>query len=207
MPPRLPFKVEPRSLGVQATDASAWIEDIKRAARANLNSPESLRIAWQNRFRVPSHPRFEDYTPEEAALEMWEQHFYENPDAVEMQGVYKRRDPRTGYVYYVTGDPLIDAYEAAFARGEIPDMSELSKVRPGRDIFREPVFVHKQAGKGFKAGDVIVPRVGPQGMQTTPSGETMAGGAKVTHTDFTSDAWLKKALESDTALKALAGKG
>lgn len=197
MPPRKPFPVRVRSFGEVRADQTAWMEGLKERARENLRSADALRIAWQHRFGVPAHPRFEDYTPEEIVLEMWEQHYFENPDSIELRGVSRRRDPKTGFVYYVTGDPLIDSYERAFARGEVPDMGELSAVKPGRDIFRAPVFVGRD-------GSPVAAQTGLQGVREGAGGETIAAGAKVSHTDFRSDEWLGKALAEDTALKALA---
>lgn len=211
--PRVPFRnlraLTIRSTGsVEAEEAYArWLDGIKKLARDNLASAESVRIAWTSRFKVPRYPSFADYTPEEALLELWEQYYFENPDNIEMKGITKRRNATTGYSYYVTGDPLLDQLEEAFGRGERPDMSVLDGPGGGKDIFREPVFVHTEKGPGFSSGQPAVPQIGLQGVQDAPGGAKItASGAKVHHTDFSSDDWLKSKLEDDVALKALAGK-
>lgn len=214
MAAKLPFKSSPRIIGSardRQVDVDAlfvrWQEGIKEQARTNIATSESVRIAWTSRFKVPRYPRFADYTPEEALLELWEQFYFENPDNIEMQGISKRRNPQTGYTYYVTGDPLLDELEEAFGRGENPDMSVLDDGGRGADIFREPVFMHSEKGPGFKPGQPVAPQQGLSGVQEMADGAKItAGGAKVTHTDFSSDDWLKAKLDEDGSLKALAGK-
>jgi hypothetical protein len=208
-----PFRsLNPQVLGDSAAaDAerafNLWLEGLKRQAKANLSSAESVRIAWQARFKQPRYSSFGDYTPEEVMLELWEQFYFENPESVELHGLYKRRNAKTGYSYYVTGDPVLDQLEEAFGRGERPDLSVLDGPGGGRDIFREPVFMHTEKGPGFKPGVPVAPQQGLQGVQETQEGAKItAGGAKVSHTDFSSDAWLKAGLEDDLALKALAAK-
>lgn len=184
-----------------------WTESIKRQARSNLDSSEAVRIAWVNRFKIPRYPSFDNYTPEEALLELWEQYFFEHPDSLEMKGILKRKNAQTGYAYYVTGDPVLDAIEAAFGRGENPDLSVLNTKKGGRDVFREPVFVHTEKGSGFEPGMPVVPQQGLKGVQTAPDGAKItAGGAQVHHTDFSSDELVKAMLAEDTAFKALAAK-
>lgn len=207
---KLPFKAAPKVLGqrpaAQDDIFTLWLEGLKRQAKENLASGESVRIAWQARFKIPRYPSFDLYTPEEALLELWEQHYYEHPDSVELSGVYKRRNAQTGYAYYATGDSLLDKIEEAFGRGETPDLSVFDG-KGGRDIFREAVFVHDKKGPGFKTGQAVAPESGLQGVQERADGAKItAGGAVVSHTDFSSDEWLKKALEDDTALKAFADK-
>lgn len=207
--PRVPFK--PRGLTLRSTGAaqaeaafSLWFEGIRAQARANLESGDVVRIAWTNRFKIPRYPSFAAYTPEEALLEIWEQHYFENPDSLELKGIVKRKNPQTGATYYVTGDPVIDALEEAFGRNEVPDLSVLTPASRGQDIFRAPVFQHSE---GSLAGHTVSAEMGLQGVQETPDGAKMtAGGAKVHHTDFSSDAWLKAHLDEDLAAKAL-GEG
>ncbi|MGZ3772941.1 MAG: hypothetical protein ACXVCN_04490, partial [Bdellovibrio sp.] len=112
-----------------------WLEGIKAQARRNVKyGLESIRVAWTHEFKKPKYDRFEDYTPEEAVLELWEQHYYKNPNSLEMQGLQKLTSARTGQKYYKTGDATLDAMEEAFARGETPDLSKLD-VDDGEDIF------------------------------------------------------------------------
>lgn len=217
MPAKLPFELKGRTIrsnGQAKAEAvfNSWLDGLKAQARENLKSSESIRIAWTARFKIPRHPSYDDYTPEEVLLELWEQFYFENPESVELQGIHRRRNAQTGYVYYATGDPLLDELEEAFGRGERPDLSTLNGPGGGRDVFREPVFVHSERGPGFKAGQPIAPQSGLQGVQESADGAKItAGGAKVHHTDFTSDDWLKAKLEDDVALKAFAeqfgGKG
>lgn len=209
----LPFKVAPVVFRPAAEVATAdrafngWLEGIKRQARDNLESGESTRIAWSVRFKTPRYPSVDDYTLEELLLELWEQFYFETPDSVELKGITKRRNPQTGYTYYVTGDPLLDQFEEAFGRGERPDMSILDGPGGGPDVFREPVFVHDKAGPGFAPGQAFAPEQGLQGVRETADGAKItAGGAKVTHTDFSNDDWIKAKLGDDDVLKALASK-
>lgn len=208
-----PFSLNPKSIapdGAQEAEAAfgRWLEGIKSQARENLKTGESIRVAWVNRFKVPRYQSPDAYTPEEILLELWEQFYFENPENIEMKGIQKRRNAKTGFSYYVTGDPLLDAMEEAFGRGEKPDMSILDGNGGGRDVFREPVFVHsEQVVGGVRAGTPVAPQMGLQGVQEMPDGAKItAGGAKVHHTDFSSDDWLKHKLDDDEALKALAAK-
>lgn len=206
---KTPFELKgavlPPPARAERPDHDPALEAIKKLARDNLETEELVRIAWTNRFKVPRYPSFDHYTPEEALLELWEQHFYENPNAVDFAGIHKRKNRATGISYYVTGDPVLDELEAAFGRGERPDMSVLNGKGGGRDVFRAPVFTHSQRGPGFEAGQAVAPHSGLQGVQEGPDGAKItAGGAKVTHTDFTSDDWLKASLEEDSGLKAFA---
>lgn len=210
---KLPFEVTGRVIGEGAAAAESqavftrWLEGLKKEARNNLESGESIRIAWTNRYKIPRYPRYDQYTPEEVLVELWEQYYFEHPDSVEMHGIIKRRNAQTGYSYYRTGDPLLDQFEEAFGRGECPDMSVLNNGGGGVDIFREPVFVHTERGPGFKPGQPVAPQQGLEGVQETKDGAKLtAGGAKVHHTDFSSDDWLKAKLDDDVALRALADK-
>lgn len=207
----LPFKVEARLPFTKGNDESIeqkaitrqqlWLEQIKRQARENLNiETEYLRISWVNRYKIPMHKDFGDYTPEEMLLEAWEQFYYEHPDHLEMKNIFKRKNPKTGYAYYKTGDPVLDELEEAFGRGETPDLSIID-VAPGPDIFRSAVFQSND-------GRVIRPRTGLQGVQENEKGEKITvAGAKVEHENFqSSDDWVKEMLKGDPTLQMLAEK-
>lgn len=180
---------------------NAWVEEIKERARQNLaDGLEHMRIAWQNRFRVPRYPDFADYPLDEAILEAWEQFYYEHPDSLELKGIVKRKNPRTGYAYYSTGDKLLDRLEEAFGRGETPDLEKVfAHIQDGPDIFRKEVFVDG-------GGESFAPRRGASPVvQTEAKGETMGRESpKIQEDDFTSDRWVEDALRDDPVLKGLA---
>lgn len=187
-----------------------YIEGIKSQARDNINnSYEYMRIAWQSKYQRPRYEKWDDYTPEEMILEAWEQWYLDNPDALELKGIIKKKNPKTGYTYYSTGDPLIDELEKAFSRGETPDLiSAFGHIKGGKDIFRSPVFVHSEnTVRGNSIGEAEAPRKGYEGVQENRKGEKIdVAGAKVKHDDFTSDEWIKDALNEDPVLKAMQEK-
>lgn len=205
-----PFASQPVKLPFtpQADEESdLWLEEIKRQAKDNVqNGYESVRVAWSARWKKPRYERFEQYTPEEALLELWEQFYYENPKNVELAGIYKRTNAQTGYAYYKTGDPMLDALEEAFGRGECPDLSVLN-CPEGKDIWRERIFEHDKKNICTPEGAVVPARVGFQGVRKTKDGEKIneVTGAKIKGTDFTNDEWLKD-FEEDEFLKQLAAK-
>jgi hypothetical protein len=160
-----------------------------------------MRISWQNRFRIPRHPRFEDYTPEEIMVEAWEQFLFENPESLEAKGIDKCVNNVTGYKYYKTGDPIIDKLEAAYARGEDPNLDEAFGVVPdGVDIFRSDVWTDEEGKK-------LLPVTEPPKVTWNENGEKISeAGHKVDVADFSSDDWLKQGLDDDPILKSLATK-
>ena len=106
-----------------ANDFSIHIENLKKQARSHLqDNTESLRIAWQHRWKRPLHHDFKDYTMEELIIELHEQFYLENPDAIESQGIYKKKNPKTGITYYETGDPVLDELEREFGEDIFHDM-------------------------------------------------------------------------------------
>jgi len=200
---RLPFSKPDTS----EEDGAAWLESIKRQARENVQGGySSVRVAWQHRWKKPRYDRFDDYTPEEAALELWEQFYFENPKSVELAGIFKRKNPKTGLTYYRTGDPELDQLEEAFGRGEFPDMDVLA-CPDGADIWRRPVFVHDKKNIAAPEGSTVAPVVGFQGVKENEKGEKInpVTGGKIHGTDFTSDDWLKN-FEEDEFLKKFATK-
>jgi len=188
----------------------AWVDSLKKQARDNLNKDfEYLRISWTSKFKIPRYQSFNDYTPEEIILETWEQFYFEHPDSLELKGINKKKNTKTGYTYYSTGDALLDQFEEAFGRGETPDLSALNNSETGKDIFREPVFTHTEhvVGGDARPGDVVIPRKGFEGVQENEKGEKITvAGAKIQHEDYSSEEWLKKALQEDPGLKAIADK-
>ena len=180
----------------------AWLEDIKKQARDNLDRDvERLRISWTNRYNRPRHDRYEDYTMEEILLETWEQHYFENPNSLELKGISKKVNPRTKYSYYVTGDPVIDGLEQEFAEGRTPDLEKaFGHIKNGPDIFRSPIF----QGRG---GQPVVPIQRPEVVKKNEKGEKITeAGTRVEHDDFRSDQWVRDALDDDPVLKAMAAK-
>ena len=78
-----------------------WLDGIKSLARDNLKDDfEYLRISWHNKYKRPKHENFSEYTLEELLLEAWEQHYIANPDNLELKGIHKKINQRTGYKYY-----------------------------------------------------------------------------------------------------------
>jgi len=220
-PPKLPFKVEIRlpfpdqrekgRIERVKSRHEAWLVEIKKKARENLElGSEQIRIAWTHRFQRPRYDSFDEYTPEEITLEMWEQWYYEHPESLEIKGIFKKRNSSTGYSYYETGDPLIDSLEQAFGRGETPDLEEVfGHIQGGKDIFRDAVFEHDQSSgvQGFQAGEKVAPRSGYEGVQENEKGEMVAvDGTKVSHDDYSSDEWVASALKEDPILKAFEEK-
>lgn len=214
VPPQFKFDAAPSFNPRKEDDgpsiADLWLEEIKKQARANLdNGYEYLRISWHQRWNKPKYDKFEDYTPEEAVIETWEQYYLSNPDSIELKGIYKRKNKKTGYSYYVTGDPLLDKMEEAFGRGETPDLRILDR-KGGKDIFRAPVFTHTEnvvGGRG-SIGDTFAPRSGGQGVQINKEGDKIsASGSKIKHDDYkNSDDWIKDMLKDDPGLAAIAEK-
>ena len=218
--PKLPFKVELRNPFIEADEYKSrqrydyifqeYVRLLKDKARKNLESNEQLRVAWSARFKRPMFDHFDEYTPELAMLEAWEQFYYENPDHLEMKGIHKMKNAKTGYTYYKTGDSTIDRLEEAFSRGETPDLeAEFGDIKGGSDIFRENIFVHQHesAEQGFEAGQKVAPRTGYQGVKEDASGAKLTvAGTKIQHDDYKSDQWLKEALEEDPVLKMMAEK-
>jgi len=171
-------------------------------ARKNLNDPyERLRISWQNKYGIPTHQRWEDYTPEEAVLEAWEQHLYENPKSLEAHGIDKAVNQETGEKYYITGDPVIDELERAFGRGEDPDLNAaFSGQDTGVDISRLPLWVDD-------GGSQHVPNTQAPRFEYNEHGEKVSdSGGKVDVANFQSDDWVKQALDDDPILKNLASR-
>jgi hypothetical protein len=158
-----------------------------------------MRISWQHRFKIPRHQRFEDYTPEEMMVEAWEQYLLENPDSLEANGIDKCVNSATGYKYYKTGDPIIDMLEAAYSRGEDPDLNEaFGDVPDGVDIFRSDQWEDLDGKK-------TVPIMEPPKVTWNENGEKISeAGHKVDVADFSSDDWLKQGLDEDPILKSLA---
>lgn len=194
-PPVDPFKkrAEPK-----ATQDEGWLLSLKKLAAQNIDDPrESLRIAWQHRWKRPLYESFEDYSLEEAIVELWEQHFYENPKAIETKGVFKKRNPKTGYAYYETGDPLIDELERLFSEGIVPDLDKaFGHIGKGEDIFRAKVFVGED-------GQPVAARRGLEGTVKTETGEHRTiSGATVHHDDYTKEDWMM----DDPLLKSLKEK-
>lgn len=173
-------------------DTEKWLNDIKAQARANVSHGyESVRIAWTAQFNRPKYDRFEDYTPEEALLEVWEQYYFKNPDSLEMQGLSKRVHAQTRQKFYVTGDPVIDAIEEAFAKGEMPDLSVL-QTQDGENIFKSNVF-----GKSGKLNAAV-------GEQAESKSEKMEqASSKVSVDNFKSNNWISDALDDDPEMKAM----
>ena len=205
------FKPKPSSPSLEELieQQAKWVSELKKQARDNLGlNTEYMRISWSNRYKIPRHTVFGDYTPEELVLESWEQYYFETPNSLDLKGIHQKVNAKTGLKYYQTGDPVIDAFEEAFSRGETPDMSSLNQYKGGQDIFRSPVFHHTQKTPyGANPGDTVTPRKGLQGVQETASGDKITvAGAKVEHDDYSSDAWVKQALEDDPALRALSEK-
>ena len=124
-----------------ANDFSIHIENLKKQARSHLqDNTESLRIAWQHRWKRPLHHDFKDYTMEELIIELHEQFYLENPDAIESQGIYKKKNPKTGITYYETGDPVLDELEREFGEGRVPDMNKVFQhIDTGKDIFHDMI--------------------------------------------------------------------
>jgi len=122
-----------------ANDLKVYADQLKKQARDNVQHPEErLRIAWQHRWKRPLYESYLDYTPEELIVELHEQYFYENPDALENQGLFKKRNPKTNLVYYETGDPTLDALEKEFGEGKVPDLQRVfGDIKDGKDIFDE----------------------------------------------------------------------
>lgn len=159
-----------------------------------------MRIAWQNRFKIPRHPNFSDYTPEEMVLESWEQFLYENPKHLENTGISKKRNPKTGAAYFTCGDPVIDELERLFGEGITPNLNDYLTVKGNApDIFRSPLFVKKD-------GEVVVPVTKPENIIVNEKGQTVTeNGAKAEQVDFDKVDW-DKAMDEDPVLKQLAGK-
>jgi len=206
----IPFKSSPKEIfTAQEADRddsqsvfSNWIDGIKQKARQNLDDGwERARIEYTARFKIPRYNSFDLYTPEEALLELWEQHYWENPDSLDLKGIIKKADEKTGYFYYQTGDPLIDELEEAFGRGEVPDMEKaFAHIKDGPDIFEMETFQTQK-------GQAIAARTRFEGMQTNEKGETItAAGTKVKHCDYSSEEWMKNALDEDPVLKKMAEK-
>lgn len=174
----------------------AWLDSIKQQARDNIkNDFEYIRIAWHNRWGIPKHPHFNDYTQEEAILESWEQFYFDNPDSLEMKGIIKKQDPNTGYKYYQTGDPVIDELEKVFASGGIPDLEKaFGHIKNGESIWKHPVF---QGGKHVPSEPT------PKVVKKNEKGEKITeAGTKLEHDNFKSDDWVKEALQNDPVLQS-----
>jgi len=168
-----------------------YVQAIKKRAKDNLNlENEYLRISRSNKFKIPLKPDFNEYTPEQKLLEAWEQFYYENPDHLEMKGISKKKNAETGLTYYETGDPVIDEMEKAFSRGEFPNMSSLLPAKEAPSAGSMPIF---ETIDGKKVSAPIHAEVRANSNVD----------AKIDHEDFTSDAWVKGALEDDPVLKKL----
>jgi hypothetical protein len=216
-PVQLPFRPQPKPdwpfrkpAEIKATDTrsleekqEAWVDSIKFLARQNLeNDKQAMRIAWQNRFKKSTHEKFEDYTPEELLLESWEQFFYENPDHRETHGLSKLKSKKTGKTYFKSGSKQIDDLEAAFARGEAPDLNAVDwGIKESQDIFRAPVF--------YKEGEEapVTPLQGPETFVKNAAGQYSDGmGNEVEYSDFKNDDWLLEAMGKDDTLSRLQEK-
>lgn len=173
-------KREADELAFEKDIFEAWIFNIKKQARENLNNPgQSLRINWQARWKKPMHESFDDYTAEEAVLEAWEQYYLETPDNLELKGLLKKTNIETGFAYFETGDKLIDDLEIEFSKGLTPNLSEAFigiAEGPGQSIFQ-----------AFEPTKHVI--------KSNPD-------TKRLHTDFKSDSWI----EEDQFLKEFASK-
>lgn len=204
-PPNLPFESgKPTLPWVNSDDGSAdlarhnqWLDALKDIARHNAQDDfQRLRIAWQIRFGVPRHSHFDDYAPEELIVEMWEIYYFENPNDLALKGIHKKVNPKTGYSYYETGDPIIDALEKQFSTGETPDLAEaFAGIKHGPSIWKAAAFTDKD-------GNTISAQ---RSASVQPEAKTEKMPDATSHsTDFTSDAWLKDAFAEDATLKAMA---
>jgi len=175
-----------------------WVESIKKLARQNINNDmQYMRIAWTNRFGIPKYQAPDEYTPEEMLLETWEQYYYENPANLEMNGIFQRKNSATGYKYYVTGDPVIDALEKEFAEGKVPDLEKaFGHIKNGPDFFRSYYRNNIPAEKLY------------QDVKKNEKGEKISeAGTKVEVDQYKgSDEWVKDALTEDPVMKLMAEK-
>jgi hypothetical protein len=217
--PKLPFKVEVKlpfkPLHVERKEnqeeeaqkkaqaefepiQEAWSSAIKQIARKNIqNGFEYQRIEWINRFKKPKYEDFGEYTREEATLESWEQHLYENPRDLENQGISQKKNPKTGYKYYTTGDALIDDLEKQFSEGKVPDLDKaFGHIKNGADFFRTYYGGKISTDVAFKQ------------VKKDASGEKISeAGTRVEVDNYKkSDEWLSEALSDDPVLKKMAEK-
>lgn len=207
----LPFEIPsppPTSAEIEARNneqaiLQQWLDDLKAQARANLkNDYEFLRINWQNRFNRPKYDSFDEYTTEEMLLETWEQWYFENPSSLDLKGISKKVNARTGYKYYETGDPVLDELERQFSEGKLPDLeAALGHIKNGENIFNSPVF----KGQG---GQPVIPKTkAPEVVHKNQKGEKISeAGSKIQHDNFDSDEWLNEALQEDPVMKAWEAK-
>lgn len=176
----------------------AWLAEIKKIARTNLrNGFEYQRIEWVNRFKIPKYNSFEEYTREEATLESWEQYLFEHPQDLENQGISQKNNPKTGYKYYSTGDPLIDELERQFSEGKTPDLEKaFGHIKNGPEFFRS-----------YYGAKVPVAETLKNVKKDSTGAKISEAGTKIQVDDYKkSDEWLKEALEEDPVLKAMAEK-
>jgi len=199
-----PQKIPHKNMPEDQFSAEDWLEGIKHQARDNLdNFWERARIEWSARFKTPKYDRFEEYSRDELLCELWEQYYLENPDNIELKGINKKKDSRTGYTYYVTGDPVIDELERSFAAGIVPDMNKAfsyTETGDAKRIWEEPIFETNDGEKVNASGRFDHLKKTADGKLTTPM------GTSVHRTDFASDDWLNDALNDDPVLKAMKEK-
>jgi hypothetical protein len=200
------FNVTPQNIKPSAPkkefSVDDWFDDIKQQARDNLNNFwERARIEWSARFNLPKYDKFEKYSREELLCELWEHFYLENPEHLDLKGMFKKVDEDTGYTYYVTGDPLIDELERSFGKGVVPDLNEAFKDdSKAKLIWEEPVFEDEEGNKLSASGRLDNAPENKSGKFITRA------GTQAHKTDFTSDDWLDEALKEDPVIKSMKEK-